>query len=498
MSLKWKEIELVLAEARPFLEGTSVQKIAQSGQLAGGESFLLQGYNQERGAVRLWISLFQDKTCLALLPPERKPDTAKEPSTFVMVLRKHLLGQTIERVEQLANDRMAVLHFENGKSLLVVLIPRRANLALLEDWGKPERHAKCIGTFQKISLKPGALYELPLAPTHTPNPDVRAEIAAVEAGRNLALNHFVATLYWESLGETHFQSLKKSWQQAFKSFRKKVNNALEHNKRDLEQAREAALFQLRGKALFAQLYELGAKKMPKEKSIILEYNDAEGLHSIEVPLDKSKSYADNAELCFKKAKKFTRAVAELEQMVAELTEKLRGLDALGEKIAATDDETVLQTFRTEAEGLGLDLPLGEVDKNAGKAVEAKGFLQITSSDGFTILCGRNQEENRRVTFEECRGNDLWLHVKGMPGAHVVILAQKNKTVPLTTLLEAAQITLYHSKVRDGRKAEVDYTFRKNVKPIKGTLAEVTYTGNKALNVEASGEEYRKIVGRNSA
>src|SRR5690606_26497552 len=111
------------------------------------------------------------------------------------------------------------------------------------------------------------------------------------------------------------------------------------------------------------------------------------------------------------------------------------------------------------------------------------------------LCGRNQEENRRVTFQESRGNDIWMHVRGMPGAHVVVLSQKNKTVPLQTLLEAAQITLYHSKIRDGRKGEVDYTFRKYVRPIKGTLAEVTYTENKSLLVAASGEEYRGIMAK---
>ena len=125
--------------------------------------------------------------------------------------------------------------------------------------------------------------------------------------------------------------------------------------------------------------------------------------------------------------------------------------------------------------------------------EAKPYLEVESSDGFLILCGRNQEENRRITFREAKGNDLWVHVKGQPGAHVVIKEQRNKTVPLSTLLEAAQLCLYHSKIRKGKRAEVDYTRRKYVRAIKGTLAEVTYTGNKTLYVEADPEALKRLM-----
>jgi predicted ribosome quality control (RQC) complex YloA/Tae2 family protein len=495
MSLKWKELELQISEARPFLEGGVLQKIAQCKDLGGGESFLLQGYGGALGSFRLWISLFQDKTCMALLPPDQKPDTAKEATTFVMVLRKHLLGRKILKIEQLAHDRMAVIHFDEAKSLLVVLIPRRGNLALLENWDEPARQAKSIGSYQKISLKTGALYELPAAPQKLPVADVRPELAPIIPNTKLSFNYAVAKLYQDSLEENQFQTRKRQWQQAFKSYFKKVKNALEHVTRDLEQAREAELFQMRGKALFAQLYELGAQKMPKEKSITLDFVEGDTTQVLEIPLDKSKTFADNAEYCFKKAKKFTRAVGELVQMQGELAEKIAGLEVLGAGVTAAETEEALENLSEQSARWGLEIAPVLDPSKAPKSSEAKPFLEVLSVDGFTILCGRNQEENRRVTFQESRGNDLWLHLKGAPGAHVVILAQKNKTVPLSTLLEAAQITLYHSKIRDGRKAEVDYTMRKYVRAIKGTIAEVTYTENKALNIEASGEQYRKIITR---
>ena len=211
-------------------------------------------------------------------------------------------------------------------------------------------------------------------------------------------------------------------------------------------------------------------------------------------MDTAKNYADNAENFFKKAKKFTRASGELVGRVQELEKKLAALDELAAKIEVAKEEAQLETLRKSAEKLEVQAPAaGEAKKKEKQDTQAKPFLAIKSSDGFLIYCGRNQEENRRVTFQEARGNDMWLHVKGMPGAHVVVKGQKNKTVPLSTLLEAAQITLYHSKIRKGKRAEVDYTFRKNVKAIKGTLAEVTYTGNKTLYVEADPEVLKKIL-----
>jgi predicted ribosome quality control (RQC) complex YloA/Tae2 family protein len=308
-----------------------------------------------------------------------------------------------------------------------------------------------------------------------------------------SINFAVAQIYSSDLEENYFQKQKTAWRQSFKSARKKMSTAIENTKRDLEQAQEAELFQLRGKALYARLYELGPQNLPKEKSIKLDYEDADGTRVVEVPLDKSRNFADNAELCFKKAKKFTRAVGELAEMLKVLDVRLAAVDFAGKSLEQCQEEAgfdgCAELFRTAG------IPIPDLTTKEKADDTAKLCLEFLSSDGFKIVCGRSQEENRQVTFKECRGNDMWMHVKGVPGAHVAIISQKNKTIPLNTLLEAAQATLYHTKIRDGRKAEVDYTFRKYVKPIKGTIAEVTYTENKTLNVEASADEYRKLVSR---
>src|SRR5690606_20395012 len=142
MSLKWKEIERLLEEARPLLVGSAIQKIAQVKEIAAGDSFLFLGYGG-LGAWRLWTCLLQDHTCWVLADEDWEMESQPEPSTFVMVLRKYLLGKRITGLEQVDKERFVLLHTEDGPSLLFELMPKRANILLVENWNPEERTARC-------------------------------------------------------------------------------------------------------------------------------------------------------------------------------------------------------------------------------------------------------------------------------------------------------------------------------------------------------------------
>lgn len=479
MALKWKEIERLLEEARPVLQGSALQRVAQVRELAAGESFSLQGFG-ERGGWRLWNCLQQDNGCLVFAEEEWDLDAQPEPSTFVMVLRKHLIGRKITGLEQVKGERIALMHFDNGMSLLFELLPKRANLLLVENWSAESRSARAIQSFRTVSLDPGAIYRLP-----PPPPTLSEEIRTLENPVGaFPFHHAIAEKHWSTVHQTGLTSLKRLWRQAWKSHSRKVNTALENVKQDFAEAEEAELFHRRGMALVAHLYELGPKQFPREKKIELD--------GLEIPLDKSKTYADNSETLFKKSKKFNRAVGELAGRIEALTKKVTELAHTAEQIEHAPSEEALAKLAPAFQREGLPIPELAAEKDE-KEMGAKPFLEVQSSDGFRILCGRNQAENRRVTFQEAKGNDMWIHAKGLPGAHVVVKSQKNKTIPLSTLLEAAQLCLYHSKIRKGKSAEVDYTPRKNVKAIKGTIAEVTYTGNKTLYLDADPETLKKLL-----
>src|SRR5262249_31310668 len=118
----------------------------------------------------------------------------------------------------------------------------------------------------------------------------------------------------------------------------------------------------------------------------------------------------------------------------------------------------------EEEGLpGAKKPKKE-DKKWGELAQ-KGVRRFQSKDGLAIWVGRNHKENEQLVIRLARGNDLWMHLKGRPGAHVVIQIPGGKSPSLETLLDAATLTAYYSGVSDKEKVEIDYTFRKYVKRV---------------------------------
>ena len=79
-------------------------------------------------------------------------------------------------------------------------------------------------------------------------------------------------------------------------------------------------------------------------------------------------------------------------------------------------------------------------------------------EGFEILVGRGDAENDRLTFGVAAVADLWLHVAGPAGSHVVVRNPQEHpldAIPRPVIERAAQLAVWHSKARGARgKVEV--------------------------------------------
>jgi predicted ribosome quality control (RQC) complex YloA/Tae2 family protein len=116
-------------------------------------------------------------------------------------------------------------------------------------------------------------------------------------------------------------------------------------------------------------------------------------------------------------------------------------------------------------------------------------LRRQSSDGVTVLVGRNSQQNETVTFHQASGGDLWLHARGVPGAHVIVKSG-GRPVPEATLHEAAALAAYYSQARAAASVAVDYTEQRHVRHLKGGgPGLVTYERERTLHVapEDAGE-----------
>ena len=109
------------------------------------------------------------------------------------------------------------------------------------------------------------------------------------------------------------------------------------------------------------------------------------------------------------------------------------------------------------------------------------FRKYTSSDGYEILCGRNNIQNDKLTFSVASKTDWWFHIKGLPGTHVILKTRPDEDMPSdTAVIEAAQLAAFFSRNTiveehlEGKgtkagsiKAEVDYCPVSHVKKIPG-------------------------------
>jgi predicted ribosome quality control (RQC) complex YloA/Tae2 family protein len=191
----------------------------------------------------------------------------------------------------------------------------------------------------------------------------------------------------------------------------------------------------------------------------------------------------------------------------ELAEDFATISAIREELAAlpADPDTLVAGIERRARGEedeeDAPPPPKKAPKGRGKYApkhqrakkEAGGRaalepLRVTSSDGFPILVGRSARQNDALTFGQARPGDLWLHARGVPGAHVVIRGE-GRTVPERTVTEAARLAAQHSKARHDTAVDVIITERRHVRRIPGAPPGlVTVAQERVLRVRPGGRE----------
>ncbi|HEV8340634.1 MAG TPA: NFACT family protein [bacterium] len=106
-----------------------------------------------------------------------------------------------------------------------------------------------------------------------------------------------------------------------------------------------------------------------------------------------------------------------------------------------------------------------------------------TTGGLRILVGRNSRGNEHVTFNLAAPDDLWLHARGMAGAHVILKTDR-RTPPPEAVTTAAEVAAYFSEGRSAGKVPVDVTARRHVRKPKGARpGMVTYREERTVMAE---------------
>ena len=112
--------------------------------------------------------------------------------------------------------------------------------------------------------------------------------------------------------------------------------------------------------------------------------------------------------------------------------------------------------------------------------------KLTSPGGCPVLVGRNRRGNEFLSFQIARGNDIWMHSRGCPGAHVLIQCRRGSPEPTEACWQfAANLAVFYSDNRTEQKAQVTAAEPKHLLKPRGAPMG-------ALKLR---EELRVLVGR---
>ncbi len=248
-------------------------------------------------------------------------------------------------------------------------------------------------------------------------------------------------------------------------------------KQDLQDSEKGEEYKRKGDLITANLYRLN-KGMTSFKAI--DYY-AENCPEIEIFLDERLSPSQNAQRFYKLYSKSKNAKAVLTEQIKHWEGELRYLDTVNDFLSRAESEQELVEIREELHKSGY----GSRMKNYRPQKSQKMKIsQYKTTDGKTLLVGKNNLQNDYLTCKMADKNDIWFHVKDFPGSHVVLVTSGEEPSDLD-YTESASLAAYFSKAK-GENIAVDYTRIKNIKKPQGSKPGfVTYKTNYTAYVKPS-------------
>lgn len=184
-----------------------------------------------------------------------------------------------------------------------------------------------------------------------------------------------------------------------------------------------------------------------------------------IPLDPSITPRENANKYFKKYEKMKRTKEQVTERIKETENAIKHLESIDNSLTIADTSEELDEIKKELADAGFTKY--HAPKGKPKKMKKSEPLHFVTNDGFDIFVGKNNFQNDYLTFKFANGNDLWFHVKTIPGSHV-ILRTEGKEVPDADYVTAAEVAAYFSTGKDNEKQEVDYVIKKEVKKPNGS------------------------------
>lgn len=232
-------------------------------------------------------------------------------------------------------------------------------------------------------------------------------------------------------------------------------------------------YKIYGDLLTANLYMI----QPASEKVTVQNYYSENCEEISIPLKPELSPSRNAQRYYKLYTKAKTAEEHSQKQLEEARIEKAYLETVLDSVSRATSYADISEIREELAEQGyISSHNSKTKKNQKKSKP----MEFVSSDGYTILVGRNNKQNDELTIRAAYSTDMWLHTKVIPGSHVVIRTNGTGEVPDNTLVEAATIAAYFSKAQKSTGVGVDYTLIKNIRKPNGSkpgfvIYETNYT-----------------------
>ena len=229
-----------------------------------------------------------------------------------------------------------------------------------------------------------------------------------------------------------------------------------------------------GETILAYAHEI----QPGQRELVAAWA-LEGL-PLTVKLDPALSASDNAQQYFGRYRKALRAADEIPGQLKKIELEQIYLDQLEQDLAMAENRPEIDAIA----GVLAEAGYRKAKRGRKKRYKKAGAraLRLVAPDGATVWVGKNALQNADLTFNRASPDDLWLHARDIPGAHVLIPTAEGLPTE-ADVFWAAGVAAHYSKARRDTSVEVDVTLKKYVRAIKGAAPGlVTYRNESTLRV----------------
>lgn len=210
---------------------------------------------------------------------------------------------------------------------------------------------------------------------------------------------------------------------------------------------------------------------------------------VKIILNPIKSPWENVESYYTRAKKIKNSVDYAKRDLPKQKEYISYLESLNDFINRSKSIEDLEEIKEEMEENNLIKKQGKKKRKNKKSKP----MHFKTNNGSDIYVGKNSKQNDYITLKMANKDDLWFHVKNLPGSHVIL---RSDNINDRDIEIAAYLAARNSSLSKEKKIDVDYTQKKNVNKAKGAKPGMVYYEDfKTISVDANSDiknEYEEI------